>query len=121
MIKNLDKGFKVQLLIGLVVVAIYATQGQAVAAAYGFFIGIMNVVMLSYTFAKANKKAAESPKSGVLILYLSAVIRFVLLAVLFVLGLSFLDESQAFPVVLTFVLMQLGQLFNLQGKRRLTD
>jgi len=41
--------------------------------------------------------------------------------VLFIVGLSFLEESQAFPVVLTFVLMQLGQLFNLRGKRRLTD
>ena len=68
-----------------------------------------------------NSRAEEDPKSGILILYMSAVIRFVLLAVLFVLGLSFLDESQAFPVVLTFVLMQLGQLFNLKGKRRLTD
>jgi ATP synthase protein I len=41
--------------------------------------------------------------------------------VLFVLGLSFLDESQALPVVLTFVVMQLGKLFDLKGKRRLTD
>jgi ATP synthase protein I len=102
-------------------VAGYAIQGQAVAAAYGFFIGLVNLWMLSFTFNKANKRAAEDPKAGILILYLSAVIRFVLLAVLFVLGLSFLDESQALPVVLTFVVMQLGKLFDLKGKRRLTD
>ncbi|WP_019557538.1 ATP synthase subunit I [Thiomicrorhabdus arctica] len=121
MIKNLDKAFKVQGLIGIMLVVIFATQGHAIGAGYGFFIGIMNVVMLSFTFSKASTHAEEDPKTGILILYMSAVIRFVLLAVLFVLGLSFLDASQAFPVVLTFVLMQLGQLFNLKGKRRLTD
>ena len=119
--KSLDNSVKIQIGIGLVVVAIFSLYGQTVAAAYGMFIGLMNVWMLSFTFQKANKRAAEDPKSGILILYMSAVIRFVLLAVLFVLGLSFLEESQAFPVVLTFVLMQLGKLFDLKGKRRLTD
>jgi len=117
----LSKVFKVQAIIGLVVVAIYATQGQALGAAYGFFVGMMNVIMLSFTFGKANERSEDNPQAGILILYMSAVIRFVLLAVLFIVGLSFLEESQAFPVVLTFVLMQLGQLFNLLGKRRLTD
>lgn len=121
MIKQLDKSFKIQAAIGLVVVAIYALQGHLMGSAYGFFVGIMNVLMLSFTFGKANQRAEEDPKAGILILYMSAVVRFILLAVLFVLGLSFLDESQAFPVVLTFVLMQLAQLFNLKGKRRLTD
>jgi len=118
---NLDRSVKIQLLIGFIAVGIYSLYGQTVAAAYGMFIGLVNVLMLSYTFTKANDRAAEDPKSGILILYMSAVIRFVLLAVLFVLGLSFLDQSQAFPVVLTFVLMQLGKLFDLKGKRRLTD
>ena len=119
--KSLDRSVKIQIAIGLAMVAIYSVYGQTVAAAYGMFIGLVNVWMLSFTFEKANKRAAEDPKSGILILYMSAVIRFVLLAVLFVLGLSFLEESQAFPVVLTFVVMQLGKLFDLKGKRRLTD
>ena len=117
----LNKTFKIQAIIGLIAVAVYATQGQVMGAAYGFFVGMMNVLMLSFTFGKANQRAEEDPKAGILILYMSAVVRFVLLAVLFIIGLSFLEESQAFPVVLTFVLMQLGQIFNLRGKRRLTD
>lgn len=121
MIKNLDTAYKVQGIIGIIVVAFYATQGHVVASAYGFLIGLVNVLMLQYTFTKANKRAAEDPKAGMLILYMSAVIRFVLLAVLFVLGLSILDQTEAFPVIITFVLMQIGQLFNLKGKRRLTD
>lgn len=119
--KSLDKTVKIQAVIGLLMVMIYSLLGQSVAAAYGMFIGMVNVWMLSYTFQHANDRAAEDPKSGILILYMSAVIRFILLAVLFILGLSFLDESQALPVVLTFVLMQLGKLFDLKGKRRLTD
>lgn len=121
MIEKLDNVYKIQILIGLVSVAIFAFLGQTAGSGYGFFVGMMNVVMLNFTFSKASSRAEEDPSAGILILYMSAVIRFVLLAVLFVLGLSFLDESQAFPVVLTFVLMQLGQLFNLKGKRRLTD
>ncbi|NPA71916.1 MAG: ATP synthase subunit I [Gammaproteobacteria bacterium] len=121
MIKGLDKSFKIQGSIGLIALIIFAFQGQAMGAGYGFFVGMMNVLMLSLTFNKASSTAEEDPKTGILILYMSAVVRFVLLAVLFIVGLSFLEESQAFPVVLTFVLMQLGQLFNLKGKRRLTD
>ena len=121
MIKNLDMAYKAQGIIGILAVAFYATQGHFVASGYGFLIGLINIFMLQYTFVKANKRAAEDPKSGMLVLYMSAVIRFVLLAVLFVLGLSLLDQSEAFPVIITFVLMQIGQLFNLKGKRRLTD
>jgi ATP synthase protein I len=36
MIKNLDKAFKIQGLIGLIMVAIFATQGHAIGAGYGF-------------------------------------------------------------------------------------
>lgn len=122
MIKNLDTAYKVQGIIGILVVVFYATQGHLLGAVYGFIIGLANIFMLQLTFNKANKRAAEDPKAGMLILYMSAVIRFVLLAVFFVLGLSILDQSEeAFPVIITFVLMQIGQLFNLKGKRRLTD
>jgi ATP synthase protein I len=121
MIKNLDTAYKVQGIIGIIVVAFYATQGHVMGSAYGFLIGLANILMLQLTFTKANNRAAEDPKAGMLILYMSAVIRFILLAVFFVLGLSILDQSEAFPVIITFVLMQIGQLFNLKGKRRLTD
>lgn len=118
--KDLIQPLKIQGIIGIIAVIGFATQGLAWAAAYGFFVGIMNVIMLSTTFKKANDKAAEDPKVGILVLYMSAVVRFVLLAVLFVLGLA-LFKFEPMPVVLTFVFMQIGQMFNLKGKRRLTD
>jgi len=117
---NALRSIKYQAIIGFVMVAIFATQTHIQAAAYGFLIGILNVAMLAYTFEKANKKSAKNPQSGILVLYLSAVIRFILLAVLFILGLSLL-KLNPLAVVLTFVAMQLGQVFNLKGKQRLTD
>lgn len=117
---NALKSAQYQAIIGLVMVAIFATQSQIQAAAYGFFVGMMNIALLAYTFKKANKKSAENPQTGILVLYLSAVIRFILLAVLFILGLSLL-KLNPLAVVLTFVAMQIGQVFNLKGKQRLTD
>jgi ATP synthase protein I len=116
-----NAAYVAQSIIGLVVVAIYSFLGQPIGSAIGFLIGIANILMLSLTFKLASKRAELDPKSGMLVLYMSAVVRFILLAVLFVLGLSLLDEKAAFPLIITFVLMQVGQLFNLKGKRRLTD
>jgi len=118
--KNLMRSLKWQGIVGLVVVAIFATQSLLLSALYGFLVGVANLLMLGLTFNKANQKAADDPKTGILILYMSAVIRFVLLAVLFVLGMS-LFELNPMPIVLTFVAMQIAQGFNLKGKRRLTD
>jgi len=119
-VSSISSQLKIQGLIGLIAVAIFASQESLNPAVYGFFVGIANVLMLAVTFKKAESKASEDPKMGIMILYMSAVVRFVLLAVLFVLGLSLLG-LEPMPVVLTFVLMQIGQVFNLTGKRRLTD
>lgn len=119
-VKSVSQSLKIQGLIGLICLIAFATQGLWESALYGVFIGAANVLLLGVTFEKANKRAETEPKAGILILYLSAVIRFVLLAVLFVLGLSLLKFDPK-AVVLTFVLMQAGQMFNLKGKRRLTD
>ena len=116
----IKKPVKIQLALGVVMLAIFATQSMAVDALYGVFLGLANVAMLGLTFKLANNKAAEDPKQGVLILYLSAVVRFILLAVLFVIGLAWL-KLDPMAVVLTFVVMQIGQMGNLHGKRRLTD
>ncbi|GAB6034998.1 ATP synthase subunit I [Galenea microaerophila] len=115
-----QKPLKIQLFLGLVMVAIFATQQLWLDALYGVFLGLANVGMLALTFKAANHKAKTDAKQGVMILYLSAVIRFILLAVLFVIGLAWL-KMNPMAVVLTFVVMQLGQMANLHGKRRLTD
>jgi ATP synthase protein I len=117
---NLQRPLVVQGLLGIVAVIGFSIYGQFVSALYGMVIGVVNVGLLALTFQQASAKAAIDPKSGILVLYMSAVIRFVLLAVLFVIGLALL-KLDPLAVVITFVVMTLGQMFNLQGKRRLTD
>lgn len=117
---KVSKPWQIQTIIGVIMVGVFATQSMALDAIYGFMIGMVNVFMLGMTFRKANLKAQQDPKQGIQILYLSAVIRFILLAVLFVLGLQAFGLNPM-PVVLTFVTMQLAQVFNLKGKQRLTD
>lgn len=131
-IRNLSNTLKIQGSLGLLMVLMFVSlefsgvmassgaHGLGWAAIYGLFIGIVNVVLLGITFRKANAKSAEDPKAGILVLYLSAVLRFILLAVLFILGLQLL-KLNALAVVLTFVVMQIAQVFNLKGKQRLTD
>ncbi len=114
------QALKIQLLLGLVAIGISAIYSGGVSAAYGFFVGVVNLFLLRLTFNKANKKSAEDPQVGILILYVSAVVRFILLAVLFILGFVLLKLDPLF-VVLTFIVMQIGQVFNLRGKQRLTD
>ncbi|UQB42160.1 ATP synthase subunit I [Thiomicrospira microaerophila] len=117
---NLKRPFIVQGILGLIAVIGFAVYGQFLSALYGMMIGFANIGLLVLTFKKANSKAAADPQGGILVLYMSAVIRFVLLAVLFVIGLALL-KLDPLAVVITFVVMTLGQMFNLQGKRRLTD
>jgi ATP synthase protein I len=119
-VTNLTRLLMIQGFLGLVSVASFSIYGQGLSALYGLGVGLVNVLMLAFTFNKANSKAAIDPKSGILLLYVSAVIRFILLAVLFVIGLALL-KLEPLAVVITFVVMQIGQMFNLKGKRRLTD
>ncbi len=114
------RALKFQVVLGLIAIVIFAFYDGLLPAAYGFLIGVINLFLLKLTFQKADEKAAEDPRAGMLLLYVSAAFRFFLLIVLFILGLVFL-ELDPLPLVLTFVVMQVGQIFNLRGKQRLTD
>ena len=104
----------------LAVVGFGVVQNAWLSALFGFGIGLLNLAMLSMSFRIANARVAENPKAGMTVLYISAVIRFILLAVFFALGMA-LVGLEPMPMVLTFVVMQLGNVLSLQGKRRLTD
>lgn len=107
--------------LGLLAVAGFGVmQGEWLSALFGFGIGMANLAMLSASFRIANERAADNPKAGMTVLYISAVIRFILLAVFFALGMAVVGLTPM-PMVLTFVVMQLGSVLSLQGKRRLTD
>lgn len=117
---NLVKHLIIQAFIGAVVLTVFMFYGYAKDSLYGVMIGLANMLMLGLTFEFANNKAKEDPKTGILVLYVSAAVRFILLAVLFIIGLA-LFRLEAMPMVITFVVMTIGQMFNLKGKRRLMD
>ncbi len=104
----------------LAVVGFGVAQGEWLSALFGFGVGVANLAMLSASFRIASERAADDPKAGMTVLYISAVVRFILLAVFFALGLAFAGLAPM-PMVLTFVVMQLGSALGLRGKRRLTD
>jgi ATP synthase protein I len=90
------------------------------ASAYGLMLGLLNVGLLALTMRIADQQAQTDPKQSMWILYVSAAIRFILLAVCFVSGISVLGLDPM-PLVLTFVAMQLAQVMVLRGKKRLRD
>lgn len=90
------------------------------ASAFGLMLGMFNVGLLAMTMRIADKRAEIDPKQSMWILYVSAAIRFVLLAVCFVIGITGLGLDPM-PLVLTFVAMQMAQVMSLRGKKRLTD
>jgi ATP synthase protein I len=106
---------------GLALVAFGVFAPMSVpASAYGLMLGLMNVGLLVLTVRIADARAVTEPQQSMWILYASAALRFVLLGVLFIVGISGLG-LEPMPMVLTFVAMQLAQLMALRGKKRLTD
>ena len=112
--------FKVQVVIATVIMVVSVSQGYWLDSLYGIFLSIFNTVLLMNSFKVSARISKINPAKGMAVLYASAVIRFVLLSILFVIGLAGL---KLYPpaVVLAFVFMQIGQIYGLKGKRRLTD
>jgi ATP synthase protein I len=90
------------------------------ASSYGLLLGLLNVGLLALTVRIADARAMTSPQQSVWILYVSAAIRFIALAVLFIVGIQGFGLDPM-PLVLTFVAMQFAQIMALRGKKRLTD
>jgi ATP synthase protein I len=63
---------------------------QGLAALYGAFTSIVLAFLLSRGVKRASEAALHDPKKSMMILYLGAVQRFVLLLVLFAIGLAVL-------------------------------
>lgn len=106
---------------GLALVAFGVFAPMSVpASAYGLVLGLINVGLLAFTVRMADVRAVTEPQQSMWILYVSAALRFVLLAVLFIVGISGVG-LEPMPMVLTFVAMQLAQVMTLRGKKRLTD
>jgi ATP synthase protein I len=98
------KSRKYQIIIIAVIAALFAlrTPMHGAAALYGGFVSLFVSWTLGLGVIKATQIAKDDPKMAVGILYGSAVLRFVLVLVLFGVGMGTLDFNPI-PLVLTAV------------------
>ena len=106
----------VQLGVGAVIAAAFFMakgQGEALAAFYGCIISIAVAFLLGRGVVRAAEAASQDHKKSMLILYLGAVQRFILVLVLFGIGLKGL--SLAFlPMIAGFAGAQLAYLSSMR-------
>ncbi len=106
---NAKKIILLQLGIGLVIAAgFFLKDGSwaALSAFYGALVSVASTTMLSRGVNRASKAAETSAQTSQMILYLGAVVRFVLVLVLFGIGLGVLKLA-ALALIIGFVITQL--------------
>ena len=89
---------------------IYSRYLDAIAVVYGGVVSIVLAWMHKRGVRKAEDVSLRDPKAGMLILFVSAVLRFILLIVLLGIGFGLMKLSPL-PMLAGFVLAQLGFLF----------
>ncbi len=109
------------LILAVMVIAAGLWWTQALTGVLGgVVIYWLNALAFDWTSQKAHIIARENPKKSMGFLYVAALVRFVLVAVLFIVAITQLDLPVA-AMVLSFMVMQLQQIIDLAGKKRLTD
>ena len=103
----------VQCLLIMIVSAWFAKQDIHLiwAALYGGMMAIINALSLNHKVTKASNVAEDNATKGLIILYLGAVQRFVITAVLFFIGMGLLTLAPV-PMIAAFAIAQFGILFN---------
>lgn len=91
--QKIAKGRKYQLIVVLVIAVLFGIRdiNHAYAAIYGGVLSIVVSLTLSFAVLKATNIAKDDPKTAMGVLYVSAVIRFILVLALFAIGIGVLD------------------------------
>ncbi|MBL1260313.1 MAG: ATP synthase subunit I [Thiotrichaceae bacterium] len=106
---NAKKTILLQLGISLAIAAGFLLKDGswvAISAFYGGLVSVATTTMLSRGINRASVAAEKSAQMSQVILYLGAVVRFVLVLVMFGIGLGAL-EMAALPLIIGFVITQL--------------
>jgi len=111
-----------QLVASVLIALLFLYQGtwQALSAFYGGFASICIAMLLSWGVHRATAVSAESPARGMLILYMGAAQRFVLVIVLLALGLAWF-KLEPIAMCVGFALAQLSYLVSSRNKRVVAD
>lgn len=105
-----------QIVIGAVVAAGFGMvhgMAGAQAALYGAFVSVFVATMLRRGINRASQIAGQDPKTAMLTLYVGAVVRFVLVLILFGVGLAGL-KLLPLPVIVGFGLAQFAYLIGMR-------
>lgn len=106
--------------LGLVLIVSGLELSWVTPFVFGVAVYAMNALLLHLSARKADQVAEVDAKRGMLVLYISAVVRFVWVGFVLLLGI-WQWNLQPEPMVIGFVLMTLQQFVGLLGKKRLTD
>jgi len=111
-----------QLVASVVIALLFLYQGvwQSLSAFYGGFASICIAMLLTWGVQRATVTAAENPTRGMLILYMGAVQRFLLVIGLLALGLA-LFKLDPIAMCVGFALAQLSYLISSRNKRTVTE
>lgn len=111
----------IQLLIGLVVAAgFYLAYGrwESISALYGGAISMASALLLRWGVVQAGGAVQQGEKNkGEVILYIGAAVRFVLVLVLFGIGLAILELAPV-AAVMGFITVQLVFLFAARARKQ---
>lgn len=90
--------------VGSVAAIFQVVQGgmASSAALFGGFAALVNLLLLDWRARRANRAGALTARQSLRVLYLSALERFVFVALLFALGIGFLD-MEPLPLLLGFI------------------
>lgn len=89
---------------------LYSGYFDAMAVVYGGMVSIVLAWMHKRAVRKSEDVSLRDPKAGMLVLFVSAVLRFILLIVLLGVGFGLLKLAPQ-PMLAGFILAQLGFLF----------
>jgi len=92
----------------------------AMAAAYGGSVTVVTTLLLAWRMLRAGELAGHDPRKSMQILYMGAVWRFALTAVLFALGMGYF-KLDPLAMIVGFVLAQLAYIFVGLGTQRASD
>ncbi len=115
---NARRLLKVQLLAASVAGLLFLSQSQwaALSALYGAFISLSTTLLMSRGMHMAERLAGDDMKKMQAILYGGAVVRFVLVIALFLLGLAVV-ELEPLATAVGFGLAHTAHLINLRALR----
>jgi ATP synthase protein I len=109
----------VQIISSVVVAGLFLMQGawDSISALYGGFASVLTVLWLSRGVKRAEEAVLRDPKRSLQILYMGAVQRFLLVAVLLALGLAVVKLA---PIAMCvgFVVAQLSFVMGSRGEAK---